>query len=329
MDKKAYQPPLDSVSLLPPPNFADLTGLADIASDLLLLHAGKVACNAKGIFKENPPDSEGDALLGIAIPDLEGDPTPCLFISFLSEEKVDEEVIVMEAGVEWEETRDLPESDREDEFADAEKVAVISVLFNRRWSAHSLMKHAVFGFYELLETLSHEIAHVLDKEHTLEETPEPAYESEKGQKAKHKYVFDDAEVRARVWAGLAVYSHVYLYATIGERWEDLLSAPDRDSDDEKWSKFVDDCPIGDMPLEEFNDENRALFIAMLRTVACDLRDFAENEGDLPRLLSAVAEVRKLKLAKMPAPEKVTDDQWDEACRILAEHCAIMWEKEGD
>lgn len=321
MDRHAYQPPIPTVDLLPPPNLDDLCGIADLAADVLMLHAGKVASAAGGIFKPHPPDDGGDMLVSAEVPDTDGKPVPCVVLSFVSEEIVDEDVVVVEAGLDWEKAGDLV-----DEAVEAEAdqdVGVISVLFNRRWSAHGLMDTAVYGFYELFESIGHEIGHMLDKEHTL---GQPDYEDEKGQKANHKYVFDEAEVRARVWAALAVYSHVYLHATVGERWdEDMIKPPADSSNLAQWTKFVEDSPLGDMPLDEFNDDNRALFIEMLAEVAVGLRHEAEDEGTLPRILAPLSEARRLG-AKIPDPCKADENHMDEAARVLASHCLKMWDE---
>ncbi len=314
----AWQPPLDSVELLPPPTPDDLFGVSGLALHCLTMHAGKVASAGGSIHKPAPPDQEGDSLAGIDVPDRNTDQDiPCLTVGFLSEEKIMDDVVVVEGGLDWEDAPEqLPDCDG--------RVAVVSIMFNRRWSAYELMKHGVYAFYELLETLAHEIAHVLDHKNTL---IDPDYLDAHGEKASHKYLFSDCEVRARVWAALVSYCHLYVYASVTDRWE-WLNLPSESDSDEAWHDFVAECPLGDSCLEEMNTDNRAMFMQMLKAEACrllkEVRE-AMDDGEMPLLPCFDATT----FGGAKERPKESDPDPIEAFELSAEKCVVAWEEEGD
>lgn len=319
----AWQPPLDSVELLPSPTVEDLFGVSRLALQCLIMHAGKVACASGSINKPAPPDPEGDSLGGADVPDPEQDADiSCLTIGFVSEEKVMDEVLVLEGGLDWENTSDLMDDGCDLSESAPEKTAVIAILFNRRWSAYEVMKHGVYGFYELLETLAHEIAHAMDHKHTL---TDPEYLDAHGERASHQYLFNDCEVRARVWAALVAYCHLYVYASVSERW-DWLYLPTAKDADSKWHEFVCECPLGESCLDEMNSDNRALFLQMLKAEAPRLLEdvrLAMQEDGMPVLPCFDAtEIGK-------ARQRPKDGEPDpvEAFTLAAEKCAVVWEKD--
>jgi hypothetical protein len=324
MPKQAYQVPLEHLDHLPEPQTTDIEGVSQIAITSLLMHVGKVASAAGGIHTAAKADAEGDMLEALEVPGPAAD-VPVAVVGFLSPDKIDEDVIAVEGGMDWE---DAPE-----EMEGVEgPVAVVSVEFNRRFSAHELLKNGIYGFYELLELLSHELAHAFDAEHT-QAVEEPDYEKAKGQKGKHKYEFDECEMRARVWAALLVYSHVYILCRLTDRWSDKLTPPNSWDPDAKWHEFVAASPLEDMPLEELNDENRSWLIGRLKEVAPRLFEEYEKEIEIgemdgpPPLFSVIELANQHCGGKFASAEHATDDQIDEAARRVAEYAADVWQKE--
>ena len=332
----AYQPPIDSFDLLPPPTDDDLIGLSYLASMVVLAHAGKIATAAGGIFKVPEVDPGGDEFCSTTIPTLDGQhETDIVVVGYLSEDKVMESVCVMEGDFHWWDGQDEDEDEAEaaeTEAAETEDdgpgepgdVAVINLLVNRRWSAHEFLKNGLFAFYEAFEVLAHEIAHILDRETTL---AKPDYAGAKGKLSDHKYEHNQGEMRARVWAALALYGHIYVQAVMHDRWEGLLVTPRADDSDEAWDKFVSVGPLGDLAIGEFNDENRGIFITMLRTYACELVADETRAGQIPVAYSTLGEAAEKKLVpacRLTPNDDGFDRALDEAARALAEWCRTKW-----
>lgn len=241
-----YQPPLSTLRLLDAPTLQELYVLSDACHRFVLMHAGMVGEQAGGVNSLQPASSNGCLAFSFQLSNPNGEPIKCAVFDFPSNDKAPAKEgwgLVIEAGMSW-------DGENEDE-------CLIEIVTNRAFSAESVILNSREHFYELLEAIAHEVAHVKDRAHTL---TDPSYLTQKGKKADHTYLYDEGEVRARVWAAEATYAHQYqLLSCTG------CDLPGEEHDVDVWDRLLQEWPTGDICLSDFNDSTRREVMERVRT----------------------------------------------------------------